>query len=395
MCRFWKGNGIPLFLRSDPVVDVRHVSFTLYDELAVTLRKWTGLSFEHVLEGEQIVFRAAGIFGLYLIASSTGLGAGASLLVAAMAALGATIGGPSVLSFEYEPTPRAFAVPLVFLAVGCIAHGRHFAAAAAGSVALLLHAPTTYPFWGVYMVAALIIPENRSQKWRGLASLAFAVLALWLSSLLERGGAQTATFFARIDPAQETLQQMRASYNWVSTWWRQWVPHYALLCAVTAVAIVRLRRIIPASLLPYAIGLPLIGALSVPASYLLLEKMKLALLPQFQPMRALLFITVMAGLLAAIAACHAVRQSRYTRSLRVAGARLLDSGEHQSHRGSAIPSDRIGPGPCGAGNSGASARLTRPPLGGADRRAGSLLRDSDAGRRSQLSAATHSRPDRA
>src|SRR5207237_1457391 len=41
------------------------------------------------------------------------------------------------------------------------------------------------------------------------------------------------------------------------------------------------------------------------------EKMKLAFLPQFQPMRALLFVTVMAVTLAAIAACAAVRENRY------------------------------------------------------------------------------------
>ena len=60
-----------------------------------------------------------------------------------------------------------------------------------------------------------------------------------------------------------------------------------------------------------AIGLPLLGILSMPASYLLLERMKLAVVPQFQPMRAVLFITVMAALLAAIAACVAVRAGRF------------------------------------------------------------------------------------
>jgi hypothetical protein len=301
----------PDVLGNDPIVTERHVAFTLYDELAVGLRKLTGLSFEQVLEGEQIIFRAAGILGFYLIASSTGLSAGLSLLVAAMVALGATIGGPSVLSFEYEPTPRAFAVPLIFLAVGCIAHGRYLGGALAGSAAFLLHAPATYSFWAVYAVVTLIAPVDRSRKLRGLAILGGAAFALWLSSRLQGGGAQTAMLLTRVEPEQETLQRMRASYNWVSMWWQQWVPHYVVLCAATAIAIFRLRKVIPASLFPYTIGLPLIGALSVPTSYLLLDKMKLALLPQFQPMRALLFITVMAALLAAVAACYAARQTHY------------------------------------------------------------------------------------
>jgi cell division protein FtsW (lipid II flippase) len=61
----------------------------------------------------------------------------------------------------------------------------------------------------------------------------------------------------------------------------------------------------------FLIGLPLIGMLSMPVSWLLLEKMKWALIPQFQPMRALLFVTALALLLAAIAGCHAARERRF------------------------------------------------------------------------------------
>ncbi len=384
----------PDVLANDPIVTERHVAFTLYDELAVGLRKLTGLSFEQVLEGAQIVFRAAGILGFYLIASSAGLSVGPSLLVAAMVALGATIGGPSVLSFEYEPTPRAFAVPLIFLAVGCVAQGRYLAGTLAGSAAFLLHAPATYSFWAVYVVT-LIVPIDRSRKLRGLAVLAVAALALWLSSRAQGGGAQTAMFLTRVEPGQEILQKMRASYNWVSLWWQQWIPHYAVLCAVTAIALVRLRKIIPASLFPYTIGLPLIGALSVPAAYLLLDKMKLALLPQFQPMRALLFITVMAALLAGDRGLLCRKANPLWRSLPVAGGSLLDPGEYQGDRDSFLSSNCRDRWACDAGPCCSTARIAWPSMGRAPRGGRCLLRYSDAGRRSQLSGATHRRPDSA
>ena len=115
----------PGVLAQDLLVQKPHVSFTLYDEVAAALRKLTGLPFRHVLAGEQIFFRGLGIWGLYLIASAAGLSVGASLLVAAMVSLGATISGPSVLSFEYEPTPRGFALPLVLLATGLVARGSY------------------------------------------------------------------------------------------------------------------------------------------------------------------------------------------------------------------------------------------------------------------------------
>lgn len=299
----------PAALRNDPIVQSPHVSFTLYDELAEGLRTLTGLPFRPLLEGQQLVFRALGIWGLYLIASSAGLPAAASLLATAILSLGATIGGPSVLSFEYEPTPRGFAVPLLFLAMGLMAHSRYLWAAVAGSGAFLLHAPTALPFWAVYFLAALGRTPAHRRKLAGLAALAASAAILWIAAH-GSGGAQAASFFSRVEPAQEALQRMRASYNWISIWWPLWIPHYAILYAATLVALARAGKSIPVDLRPFAIGLPLIGVLSPAASYLLLEKMKLGLLPQLQPMRNLLFVTVMAALLSVIAAWLALTRGR-------------------------------------------------------------------------------------
>src|SRR5882762_660648 len=154
----------PSVLAADLLVQKPHVSFTLYDETALVLRKITGLPFRYMLAGEQVVCRALGIWGLYLIAASAGLSMAPSLLVAAIVALGATISGPSVLSFEYEPTPRGFAVPLIFLGIGLVAEGRYLAGAIAGSIAFLLHAPTTFPFWAVYLVMALWPAPTRRHR---------------------------------------------------------------------------------------------------------------------------------------------------------------------------------------------------------------------------------------
>jgi hypothetical protein len=96
----------PAVLRRDMLVERPHVSFTMYDEAARGLARVTGLGFREVLEGEQISTRALGIWGLYLMAAALGLSAPASLLVAGILSLGATIAGPAVLSFEIEPDPR-------------------------------------------------------------------------------------------------------------------------------------------------------------------------------------------------------------------------------------------------------------------------------------------------
>ena len=115
----------PTVLRNDILVQHPHVAFTLYDETALALRAVTGAGFREVLAAQQIVTRALGIWGLLLMAEALGLAFAPALLVAAICSLGALIPGPAVLTFEYEPTPRAFAVPLLVCA--CRAW-RHIAA---------------------------------------------------------------------------------------------------------------------------------------------------------------------------------------------------------------------------------------------------------------------------
>ena len=299
----------PSVLQKDIIAEHPHVAFTLYDETAIALRRVTGLDFQYVLEAVQFVTRALGLWGLFLIASALGLSDLLALVVTGIVSLGAFIPGPAVLIFEFEPTPRAFAVPLLFLALGLIGRERFLGAGIAASIAFLMHPPTTAPFWAVFLVLALWPPERR--KMTALGVLAGAALVLFAASRWQGSGGQAQTLFSRLDPHQEELQRMRASYNWVSIWWRQRMVHYLILYAVTIVASWRLRRATPRVLRFFFVGLPLLGMATVPISYLLLEKLHWALIPEFQPTRALLFVTAFAMLLGAAAACHAVALKRY------------------------------------------------------------------------------------
>src|SRR5580700_2994320 len=62
----------PLLLRNDMVAQHPHVAFTLYDEAALSLRTLSGQSLQAVLVFQQIVTRALGIWGLYLMAAALG-----------------------------------------------------------------------------------------------------------------------------------------------------------------------------------------------------------------------------------------------------------------------------------------------------------------------------------
>jgi len=117
-------------------------------------------------------------------------------------------------------------------------------------------------------------------------------------------------FFARLTPFVEQVQRMRSSYNWISTWPSEVILHYAIVFAVLLAAYARLRREIELELRVFLLGLPALGMLSMPASWLLLEHWRWALVPELQPMRGLMFVTLFMVLLAASAAVRAATAGR-------------------------------------------------------------------------------------
>ena len=209
-------------LRNDILVQRSHVAYTLYDEIAVALRGVTGLGFREVLAAEQIATRALGIWGLMMLAESLGLGWWQALIAAAICSLGARIVGPEVLTVEYEPTPRAFAVPLLVCAMGLAARGRWLGAGIAAGVAVLYHAPTALP-----VLAAGIFAIRRDR----LAALWPVAAAFAILLVAAQGQGEHQRLFASLAPGQETLQRMRAAYVYVSMWPAGTVLRHVLIFA--------------------------------------------------------------------------------------------------------------------------------------------------------------------
>src|ERR1700676_3645813 len=123
----------PALFSRDIVALRPHLTFTIYDETALALKRITSADFEVVLTAEQLLFRALAVCGLILIALRLGLNATQAFFVAAAVSLGATIVGPAVLTIEYEPVPRGFALSLITFALGLIAEERYLAAGTAAS----------------------------------------------------------------------------------------------------------------------------------------------------------------------------------------------------------------------------------------------------------------------
>ncbi|MGP8244830.1 MAG: DUF6798 domain-containing protein [Bryobacteraceae bacterium] len=299
----------PRVLANDILVAEPHVAFTLYDEIALAARRITGLGFREVLETEQLLARALGIWGLYLLALSLlGGEAGLALLAAAMVSLGATIAGPAVLTFEYEPSPRAIAYALVMCGLGLAAAGRPRAAAIAGAIGLIYHPPSALPFCALLAWLALRRRDFRAclPILAGIALVALAASFQWQDA--------GAGLFRKLTPFDERLQRMRAGYNWISGWGTSLILHWLLVFGMAAGAWLRLSQKPEQAkgLLHGASGLAMwlavAGLASMPVSWVLLDRAGWAFLPELQPMRNLLWTALAAQIFAAIAGIRAARR---------------------------------------------------------------------------------------
>lgn len=305
----------PDVLAPDPMVTRPHTGFTIYDDVTIVLRKLTGAGFEPILLAEQIAFRGFQVWGLWLVATGLGASRNKAFLVTALASLGAAIAGPSVLTMEYEPVPRGFAVGALILSLGLALHRRFAWAGAAAALATAFHAPTAWPIWPALFLAAfgkswqpliqadgdpirdLARAAERPLKAPLILAACFGGAAIVL--LIAGRGIPAPPIFTTIPPWLEQIQRMRASYNWVSEWKWQFFAHYAILTAVLIAAARAIRAprwlLLPAGL----------GVIGIPLSWILLEQVKWGLMPQFQPARAALWITLLCVVCSAIAALEA------------------------------------------------------------------------------------------
>ncbi len=225
------------------------------------------------------------------------------------------ISGPAVLTFEYEPTPRAFAVPLLLCAVGLTAHRRYLAAGVAAAVAFLYHPPTALPFWGVYFVFAVWPHPLRRARLSALVPLAAAAALLAAAAGTQSSSGDAQRIFARLDSSQEFLQRMRTAYVWISAWPSAIIVHHLLVLCVLVAAFLRVRQCVGPELRVLLLGLAALGVLSMPLSWLFLEHFRWGLVPQVQPLRILLFLTLGMQFFTAAAGARAIAARRPVEAL--------------------------------------------------------------------------------
>lgn len=300
----------PGFLARDIVATHPHVSFTIYDEVTLGLRKVAHQAFERALIEQQLLYRAAALLGVYLLATAIGTTPAYAFAIAAFSNLGATLLGPAVSTVEYEPIPRAFAFALVLLALGLLAHRLPLLAGLAGGLAFLYHPPTAAPFWAIVLLA-MVFDRDARKHWKPLL-LALFIACLLLANLaqLQPDVVEQQNLLGRLSQRIIDIQRSRTAYSWVSSWAPRDIWHYLgiCLCAVWASAFIWPK--ISREMRWFFIGMPLCGVLCVPLSYLLLERLHLAIAPQLQPARTLAYTVAFASIACGVAAARAAMEKR-------------------------------------------------------------------------------------
>jgi len=264
------------------------MAFSLYDEIAIGLRAVTGLGFRELLAAQQIVnARESESGACLLLGEALGLTFAGAAMATAICSLGATIAGPAVLAIEYEPTPPGVSPsPLLLCAMGLAARGPVPPASPASQRLWRssIIRPTALPFWGIWLLVA--------RAGRRSSPFSVASVILFAASRLQ---SETQTFLARLFArASKLCSACAPSYVYISTW--PWGDDRAPPGRIRGAA----RRVPGACAQKnghrgrerFCSDSPIIGLLSMPISWLLLEHWKWGLVPQVQPMRNLLFVTL-------------------------------------------------------------------------------------------------------
>ncbi|MBV9304400.1 MAG: hypothetical protein JOY62_05940 [Acidobacteriaceae bacterium] len=300
----------PGYLSRDLVATHPHLKYTIYDEVTLSLREIPGINFKTALVIQQLIWRAASVFGAFLLARAVGLSDLLSFLVAALLNLGATLAGPGVALVEREPLPYGFAVGLILLGMGLLARGKPLLAGLAGGLALLYDIPIAASFWLVIVLAAIFDRDLRPLFRPVLTSL--FVFALLLANLaqLQPGVVESQAVFGKLPARVADLQRYWSSSAWVSLWAGKEIWSYLAiwLCGMWATA--RIWPILNRQMRWFLIALPLFGIVSIPVSFLFLEKLRWTLIPQIQPARELIFTAGMAVLTSSIAGVRAALERR-------------------------------------------------------------------------------------
>lgn len=316
----------PVLFFNDPMIQRPHLALTAYDEIATALRNYAGLNFEYGLKLQQILFRACAAAGLLLTALRLGLSPPGAFLTAGLVILNVSALGMGIT--ELDPVARSFALGLGLLAVGLAVNDHPLAAGLAAGLGFLIHPTTMAPFWA----AAAFVVLRRTARPILLAPLPVAGALMLLLMHYQAGGTEPLEFWGTVAPFQEALQRRYMGINFVSEWRPKAILDCVFECTVVAVGLWRIgmwggsrprRRLsddailaahgpAPQRLQPavrdWLWALAIAGVLSIPFSWIVLDRLHWSMAGPWVPVRALVLVAFLAALLSAACGVFAAQK---------------------------------------------------------------------------------------
>lgn len=318
----------PGFLSRDLLATHPHLTYTVYDEVTLFLHDAARASIRDALAAQQILFRLFGLLGAFLIVRSSGLGDFAALFLAALVNFGAVLTGPAVSFVDRDPTPVGFAAGLLLLAFGLLARNMPLLAGAAGGLAFVYEPVIAAPFW-LAVSAALVCDKHLRRLLRPCLTI-LLVFILLLANLaqLQPGIDETTPFFSRMPDQLVQLQQFRTPFLWVSLWAKHDVWQFLALYVCGLWATVRIWKMLNRQLRWLFLTLPLMGALSLAFSAMLVEGFRWPRAAEIGLTRILIYTVAFAAIACGIAGVRSAIERRWVEAwlwLTVAFALPIDS----------------------------------------------------------------------
>lgn len=292
----------PVLFTEDPMISRPHLALTAYDEIAIGLRNYAGLDFEHGLKLQHFLFRGCAVTGLLLITLRLGLGMPGAFLAVALVILNS--GGLGMPITDLDPVARSFAFGLFLLCIGLSVEGYFVAAGIASAVGFLIHPTTMAPFFG----AIPFVLMRRAARPILLAPMLVAAMIMALLMHFQTGGTEPIEFFRRLDPFQEDLQRRLMSMNFVSEWDVKLIVDCMLESLAAAAAFWRIRDRLKSPLREWLWALAGVGILSIPFSWIVTDHIHWVMAGPWGPTRALVFVVLPATLLSAACGIFAAQR---------------------------------------------------------------------------------------
>lgn len=301
----------PGYLSRDLVATNPQLSYTVYDEVSLFLHAAGRMPFKTVLMAQQAVFRIAALFGVFLLARSTGLGPFFAFLLSALVNLGSSLPGVAVCVIDPEPVPSTFAFGAALLAMGWLTRGKTLLSALSGGVALLYDPLIAAPFWIVVLAAfALDEPFRRLLRPMMPTMVVFGLLLANIAQLQPGTGGEQ-PLFTRISLKLMEIQKMRTPYVWISEWASRDIWNYLAIFVLSIWAATRAWPVLNRQMRWVTLGVSFCSMASVGVSYVLLDRMHLGLLARIQPSRTLVFTVAISSLLFGLAGMKGILQKAH------------------------------------------------------------------------------------